>query len=105
MRNFIYKDLIELGFNKFTLSEDISISGYEEFYLHFKIKNIEFEWFPEEFNEIRMVRYKNESVQNYIMIQDMESLKMMIDFFTKNETKKETRAKLSKANTNYQSFA
>ena len=44
MRNFIYKDLIELGFNKFTLSEDISISGYEEFYLHFKIKNIEFEY-------------------------------------------------------------
>ena len=97
MRKFIYKNLVDLGFKRYTLGDGFDIQGFEDFYLHFKVnKLIEFEWYPLEYNEVRMVRYDKENIKNVIIIQDMDSLKMMLNFFTNDEGNRGNKPKLSK---------
>ncbi len=100
-RKFIYKDLIDLGFKRHDMGDGFDISGYEDFYLHLEVnKIITFEWEVETCNEVRMIRYNKENIKNVIVLEDMESLKMMINFFKKDEGNKGDKPKISRKENN-----
>lgn len=89
MRQFIYRDLIDLGFKRFNMGDGFDLNGYEDFYLYFKVnKEIHFEWNTEENDFVKMVRYKGSDVQNVIKIYDMENLSVLLSFFGEKQGNK-----------------
>jgi hypothetical protein len=86
MRQFIYKDLIDLGFKRFDMGDGFDLNGYQDFYLFLKInKNLAFEWNTEENDFVKLVRYKGSDVQNVVKIFDMENLSVLLSFFRQKQ--------------------
>lgn len=78
-----YKTLIDLGFKRHNMGDNIDIMGFEDFYLHLKVsKEITFEWHWENPKIVKMVRYKKHDVLNYLEIIDLQTLKSLISLFT-----------------------
>jgi hypothetical protein len=86
MRQFIYKDLIDLDFKRFDMGDGFDLNGYEDFYLFLEInKTVSFEWNTDENHFVKMVRYKGSDVQNVIKIFDMENLSVLLSFFREKQ--------------------
>lgn len=84
MQTFNYKELIDLGFERYDMNCAIHKDqmGFEDFFLFLKSGNkITFEWRYENPNIVKMVRYKKHNVLNHAEIEDMEILKAMMELF------------------------
>jgi hypothetical protein len=74
-----YKDLIDLGFERFEMGDGFDMLGFYDFYLFLKVsKEISFEWNWQKKDIVKMVHYKKSDVQNYIEIIDFKTLKDFI---------------------------
>jgi hypothetical protein len=74
-----YKDLIDLGFERFEMGDGFNELGFYDFYLFLKVsKEISFEWNWQHKDIVKMVHYKKSDVQNYIEIIDLKTLKDFI---------------------------
>lgn len=89
MREFIYKNLIDLGFKRFDMGDGFDLNGYQDFYLFLEInKSLAFEWNIEENDFVKLVRYKGSDVQNVVKIYDMENLSVLLSFFGEKQGNK-----------------
>jgi len=84
-----YKELIKLGFKRFEMNDSVFFDqhGYNAFYMHLKIGNLTFEWWPEKPEQMQLVRYIEHDVHNRLNFTDIETVKMLIDFLTKKYDK------------------
>lgn len=74
-----YKDLIDLGFERFEMGDGFDMLGFYDFYLFLRVsKEISFEWNWQHKDIVKMVHYKKSDVQNYIEIIDLKTLKDFI---------------------------
>lgn len=90
-----YKELTDLGFERFDMDDGFDCLGFNDFYLHLKVsKKITFEWSWKEKDIIRMVHYKGPSVQNYIEILDMKTLKALIYLYKEKVGNSGTKPKI-----------
>lgn len=78
-----YKDLINLGFNRYEMGDGFDTLGFYDFYLFLKVsEEITFEWHWKKNDIIKMVFYNKSDVQNYIEIIDLKTLKDFIYLYT-----------------------
>lgn len=81
-----YKELIDLGFQRFDMGDGFDVLGFTDFYLFLKVsKEITFEWNWQKKDIVKMVYYKKSDVQNYIEIIDLKTLKDFIYLYQKKE--------------------
>ena len=81
-----YKDLIDLGFERFEMGDGFDMLGFYDFYLFLKVsKEISFEWNWQHKNIVKMVHYKKSDVQNYIEIIDLKTLKDFIYLYKEKD--------------------
>lgn len=81
-----YSELIDLGFERYEMSDGCDGLGFYDFYLFLNVnKKITFEWNWQNPNFVKMVRYEKHNVQNYIRIIDLKLLQSLIFLYTKTE--------------------
>jgi len=90
-----YKDLIDLGFERFDMGDGFDMLGFYDFYLHLKVnKDITFEWNWQKEKIVKMVRYEDHDVQNYIEIADLSALKGLLYLYREKEGNSGTKPTL-----------
>lgn len=81
-----YIDLIDLGFERFEMGDGFDMLGFYDFYLYLKIsKDITFEWNWQKEKIVKMVRYEDHDVQNYIEITDLATLKSLLYLYMEKQ--------------------
>lgn len=94
-----YKELVNLGFERFEMCDGFDRLGFNDFYLFLKInKEISFEWNWDNSSLVKMVRYKGSTVQNYIEIDNLKSLKTLLYLYQKKEGNSGTKPIISDYN-------
>jgi len=84
-----YDDCLKLGFKRKEMSDHLFFNqnGYEWFLVSLKInKEICFEWDCET-KIVSMVKYKGSDIKNRRYIENIETLKNIVTFFTDNNPK------------------
>lgn len=96
-----YKNLVDLGFERYEMGDGFDELGIYDFYLFLKVsKEITFEWHWKSKDFVKMVHYKKSDVQNYIKIMDLETLKVMINLYREKTGNDEPKSKLGKDDSN-----
>lgn len=92
-----YKDLIDLGFERYEMGDGFDELGIYDFYLFLKVsKEITFEWHWKEKSFVKMVHYKKSDVQNYIKILDLKTLKDLINLYKVKSGNDEPKSEIGK---------
>lgn len=81
-----YIDLINLGFEIITLDDDIFFKqyGFQNFSLEMRVaKQFYFSWDCNT-RKVRLTRGGQKNVKSQIKVQDLDHLKLLIDFFIKD---------------------
>jgi len=95
-----YKDLVEIGFERFDMNCQIAKNqyGYDDFYLFLKMgKNMEIHWHPQNPKTAELVRFKKSNVLNRAVLCDIETIKAMIAYFNTDEGKPPAPLRISKS--------
>lgn len=97
MKKIYYKDVLELGFIRKDLNDDIFFNqyGFGWFIVTFKInKNLYLDWDCNT-HEVTLIRNNKGDIMNKIIIEDLETLKKIISFYNEKNTKKESVLKIT----------
>jgi hypothetical protein len=90
-----YSDLINLGFERYNMGDGFNDLGFHDFYLFLKVnKTITFEWNWEKKDTVKMVRYIEADVQNYIEITDLETVKSLLYLYKEKEGNRGNKPKI-----------
>lgn len=90
-RQFIYKNLIELGFKRFEMGDGFDIQGFNDFFIFMDFGKIQFYWCPLKSGRVEIRRHQKDDIKNKLIIEDWETLLKMINFYKETSPKSEEK--------------